>query len=180
MWAQVTTSSITGLVKGSNGDALVGATISATHEPTGTVYRTSSRAGGRFDIQNIAPGGPYTIKVSYVGFDELTQPNVIVTLGESFDLQAELLVSSRQLTEVVVSGTRAGTVKTGAATNFSRRVIQNTPNIGRSITGLTRNTPQANGNSFAGMSNRYNNITIDGALFNNNFGRSGDGMIPGR
>ena len=62
--AQVTTSSITGIIKGSNGDALVGATVTATHEPTGTVYRTSSRAGGRFDIQNVAPGGPYTIKVS--------------------------------------------------------------------------------------------------------------------
>lgn len=179
VFAQVTTSNITGLARGSNGDVLVGATVSATHEPTGTNYRTTSRAGGRFDIQNIAPGGPYTIKVSYVGFDELTQNDIYIPLGETFDLQAELLVSARQLTEVVVSGTRAGTLKTGAATSFSRRVIQNTPNIGRSITGLTRTTPQANGNSFAGMSNRYNNITIDGALFNNNFGRSGDGMIPG-
>ena len=44
---------------------------------------------------------------------------------------------------------------------------------------MTRTTPQANGNSFAGMNYRYNNITIDGALFNNNFGRSGDGQIPG-
>jgi hypothetical protein len=177
--AQVTTSNITGTVKGSNGDALTGATVAATHEPTGTVYRTTSRAGGRFDIQNIVPGGPYNIKVSYVGFDELTQPNINIPLGETYDLQAELIITNKQLTEVVVSGTRAGTLKTGAATNFSRRVIQNTPNIGRSITGLTRNTPQANGNSFTGMNNRYNNITIDGALFNNNFGRSGDGMIPG-
>ena len=179
IFAQVTTSNITGLVKGSNGDALVGATIAATHVPTGTNYRTTSRAGGRFDIQNVAPGGPYAIKVSYVGFDDLTQNNINIPLGETYDLQAELILSNRQLTEVVVSGTRAGTAKTGAATNFSRRVIQNTPNIGRSITGLTKSTPQANNNGFAGMSWRYNNITIDGALFNNNFGRSGDGLIPG-
>lgn len=179
MMAQVTTSNITGSIKGSNGDALVGASVTATHEPTGTVYRTTSRAGGRFDIQNVAPGGPYSIKVSHVGFDELTRSDINIPLGETFDLQAELLLANRQLTEVVVSGTRAGTAKTGAATSFSRRQIQNTPNIGRSIAGLTKTTPQANGNSFAGMSNRYNNITIDGALFNNNFGRSGDGMIPG-
>lgn len=177
--AQVTTSNITGIIKGSNGDALVGASVTATHEPTGTTYRTTSRAGGRFNIQNIAPGGPYNIKVSYVGFDELAQSDVNIPLGETYDLQAELLIADKQLTEVVVSGTRAGTLKTGASTSFSRRVIQNTPNIGRSITGLTRNTPQANGNSFAGMNSRYNNITIDGALFNNNFGRSGDGLVPG-
>ena len=74
--AQVTTSNITGSIRGSNGDPLVGASVTATHEPTGTVYRTTSRSAGRFDIQNIAPGGPYTIKITFVGFDELTQKDI--------------------------------------------------------------------------------------------------------
>ncbi len=178
--AQVTTSSIGGQVKAANGDALVGATVVATHEPTGTVYRTVSRTGGRFDIQNVAPGGPYSIKVTYVGYGEFSRGDIMVPLGERFDLQAELAASNQQLSELVVTTARRGTTeKTGASTNFSRRQIQNTPNIGRSITGLTKTTPQANGNSFAGSNYRYNNITIDGALFNNNFGRSGDGQIPG-
>jgi hypothetical protein len=179
-FAQVTTSSISGTAKAANGDPLVGATIVATHVPTGTVYRTISRTGGLFDIQNIAPGGPYTLNVTYVGYGEFTRSDIMIPLGERFDITAELTSSSQQLSEVVVaSSARGGTEKTGASTSFSRRQIQNTPNIGRSITGLTRTTPQANGNSFAGMNYRYNNITIDGALFNNNFGRSGDGQIPG-
>lgn len=178
--AQVTTSSISGTAKATNGEALVGATVVATHEPTGTVYRTLTRTGGRFDIQNVAPGGPYTIRISFVGFGEFARRDIMIPLGERFDLPAELSSSSQQLSEVVVSATsRGATEKTGASTNFSRRQIQNLPNISRSITGLTRTTPQANGNSFAGMNYRYNNITIDGALFNNNFGRSGDGQIPG-
>jgi hypothetical protein len=179
-FAQVTTSSISGIAKAVNGDPLVGATVVATHVPTGTTYRTITRTGGIFDIQNIAPGGPYTLNVTYVGFGEFSRTDIMIPLGERFDITAELSSSSGQLSEVVVaSSSRGGTEKTGASTSFSRRQIQNTPNISRSITGLTRTTPQANGNSFAGMNFRYNNITIDGALFNNNFGRSGDGQIPG-
>src|SRR5688572_26933172 len=105
MMAQVTTSNLSGSVKGANGDALVGASVTATHEPTGTTYRTTSRAGGRFDVQNVTPGGPYNVKVTYVGFNELTQSNINIPLGETFDLQAEMILATTQLTEVVVSGT---------------------------------------------------------------------------
>jgi len=66
--AQVTTSSISGTAKAANGEALVGATVVATHEPTGTVYRTITRTGGLFDLQNVTPGGPYTIRITFVGF----------------------------------------------------------------------------------------------------------------
>ena len=47
---QVTTSSITGSVKDKNGNPVEGATISATHEPSGTVYETISRSQGLFDL----------------------------------------------------------------------------------------------------------------------------------
>ena len=178
--AQVTTSSISGTAKAANGEPLVGASVVATHVPTGTVYRSLTRAGGRFDLPNVAPGGPYTVQLSYVGYGEFTRTDIMVPLGETFNVPAELSSTNQQLSEVVVSTTaRGATEKTGASTNFSRRQLQVTPNISRSITALTRITPQANGNSFAGMNYRYNNITVDGALFNNNFGRSGDGQIPG-
>ncbi|HET7896043.1 MAG TPA: carboxypeptidase-like regulatory domain-containing protein, partial [Flavisolibacter sp.] len=171
--AQVTTSSITGSVKSAAGEPLVGATVTATHIPTGTVYTAVSRAGGRFDMQNVAPGGPYTIKASFVGYSEFNRTDINIPLGERFEVSVDLSASNQQLQELVISTRKAGVEKTGAATNFSRRQLQNLPNISRSITSVTRATPQSNGNSFAGMNYRYNNITIDGALFNNNFGRSG-------
>jgi hypothetical protein len=178
--AQVTTSNMTGVVKNEKGEELAGATITLRHEPTGSVFTVVSRAGGRFDVNNIPPGGPYNVKVSYVGYTDFTRGDINIPLGEKFDLQATLAGAGVELQAVTISaGRRNTTVKTGASTNISNRLVQNLPNVSRSLTNLTRLTPQSNGNSFAGMNNRYNNITIDGSLFNNNFGRGGDGMIPG-
>lgn len=178
-FGQVTTSSISGIVVSDKSDPLTGASIEAVHQPTGSKYTTISGTGGRFFIPNIVPGGPYTITVTFVGLTTFTKSDVYVPLGDKFDVSVELSSSGKQLETVVVSATRSAVVKTGAATNVNTRQIQNLPNIGRSLTGVTKVTPQSNGNSFAGMNYRYNNITIDGALFNNNFGRSGDGLIPG-
>ena len=67
MMAQVTTSSITGSVKAANGEYLVGATITATHTPSGTVYTTIAKKGGDFNMQGLRVGGPYTVKIDFTG-----------------------------------------------------------------------------------------------------------------
>lgn len=178
--AQVTTSNMSGVVKNDKGEPLVGATITLKHVPTGASFNVASRNGGVFDINNIPPGGPYSVKVSFIGFSDFTRDEIHIPLGERFDLQTTLLPANAELQVVTVSAARRGaTEKTGASTNISNRAVQNLPNITRNLTNLTRITPQSNDNGFAGMNKRYNNITIDGSLFNNNFGRSGDGMIPG-
>lgn len=178
-WSQVTTSSISGVVVTETKDPLVGASVVVVHEPTGSKYTTISQGGGRFFIPNIAPGGPYTITATFVGLTEYKKSDITVPLGDKFDISIELVSATKELEAVVVSGTRSGIQKTGASTNISRRQVLNVPNPARTLTGLTKLTPQSNGNSFAGMNQRYNNITIDGSVFNNNFGRSGDGMVPG-
>jgi hypothetical protein len=70
------------------------------------------------------------------------------------------------------AGTFAGS-RTGAATKVGAEAIAAFPTISRTITDFTRLTPQSSGSSFAGMDNRYNNITIDGSYFNNSFGLAG-------
>jgi len=176
---QVTTSSMSGVVSDEKNTPLVGATIVITHTPTGSKYTTLSQSGGYFSFPNIVPGGPYTMSVSYVGLAEYKRTDINVPLGDKYDISVQLTSSAKELETVVISGRKSNVIKTGAATSITRTQILNTPNISRSLTGLTKLTPQSNGNSFAGMNNRYNNITIDGSVFNNNFGRSGDGMVPG-
>ena len=113
--AQVTTSSISGTVKDKGGNALEGATITATHTPTGTVYQTLSKKGGVFTIPNARIGGPYKLTVVFVGQKTYEVEGFNLSLGEPYDLKVEMGDDVKQITEVVVTGgKRRGTVeKTG-------------------------------------------------------------------
>ena len=178
--AQVTTSSINGAVKDASGKVLEGATIVATHTPSGTVYNTISKKLGVFNLPSVRIGGPYKLVVNYVGFGTLTVDNIYLELGEPYFVNAVMNVAETTLSGVVVTGKRSklGTDKTGASTNVGQRQIATLPTISRSITDFTRLTPQANGTSFAGRDGRYNSIQVDGANLNNNFGLSSS-PLPG-
>jgi outer membrane receptor protein involved in Fe transport len=180
LMAQVTTSGISGTVRNTNNEPMVGATISATHQPTGTVYRTSSLTQGVFNIVNMIPGGPYLFEVSFVGYQNYRQDSITLALGENTRLDVAISSSSSTLQEVVVTGVASTRRKTGASTNIGRQQIATLPTLSRSLQDFTRLTPQANGNSFGGMNNRFNNITIDGAVNNDVFGLSGSGTPGGQ
>lgn len=177
VWAQgVTTSSITGKITSSNGEALPGATVTAVHEPSGTRYGTATMTDGRYNIPGMRIGGPYTVTISFVGYETQKIENVSLTLGVAANLNVSLKEEGTQLGEVVVTADRTGVFssdRTGAATSIGRESINALPTISRRIGDFTRLTPQARGNSFAGQDNRLNNITVDGSYFNNSFGLAG-------
>ena len=176
--AQVTTSSMSGKITDGN-ESLIGATVQAVHTPSGTNYGTVTNPDGRFTIQGMRPGGPYTITVSYVGYVAQQFNNITISLGETYSLNATLKESSASLTEVMVMGTASKftTEKTGATTNVNNEQIQLLPSINRSISDIARISPYANGMSFAGSDGRSSNLTVDGANLNNNFGLSS--ALPG-
>ncbi|MDF2380476.1 TonB-dependent receptor [Nostoc ellipsosporum NOK] len=180
LFAQVTTSSITGTVKSSNGEALTGATITAIHTPSGTTYATIAKKDGVFNLVGLRIGGPYKVTVAFTGQQPQTFENVTLLLGESYNINAVLGTDEKELTGVVVTGRgrRAATEKKGLSTVVNNRQLTTLPTISRSITDFTRLTPQANGTSFGGRDGRYNNITFDGANLNNNFGLN-DNPLPG-
>lgn len=177
--AQVTTSNINGVVLDSTGSTLEGATITAVHLPSGTVYTTVSGRGGVYAISNARIGGPYQIKFDFVGFTSEVVDGVNLILGEPYALNAVMGIDAKNLSTLVITGTRTGAVdKTGMSTNIGQRQLSSLPTISRSLTDFTRLTPQANGNSFGGRDGRYNNLQVDGANLNNNFGLSTD-LLPG-
>jgi len=173
LYAQVTTAVLNGDVKSNTREALVGATVIATHLPSGTKYSTVSRAGGQYNIQNMRVGGPYLIEVSFVGHKAEKYENIFLQLGEPFLLNAELTSATAAMENVVVSSRRSSILnagRTGAVTNVGTRQINQLPTISRSLNDITRVTPQANGASVGGGNYRQNNFTVDGSDFNNSFG----------
>ena len=180
--AQITTSSMAGKVTldDQNGEEVIGATVVAVHEPSGTRYTTVTNTSGRFTIQGMRTGGPYEVTVSYIGFQPKTVKGIELQLAETYNLSVWLSEDATELAEVVVSGkaSKFAAEKTGASTNINNSQIANLPTVSRSITDVTRLSPYGgNGMSFAGSDGRTANFTVDGANFNNNFGLSSN--LPG-
>lgn len=183
--AQITTSGINGKVT-SKGEEVIGATITATHQPSGTIYRGLTNLDGRFTIQGMRVGGPYKVEIAYLGKQTKTFEGVMLHLGEVEDLSCKLEADAKELQEVVVVG-KAGLngTKTGAAQSLTSRQIADMPSITHGIADVARLNPQlttsSNGAmSFAGTNNRYNSFMIDGAMNNDVFGLTADGSNGGQ
>ena len=179
--AQVTTSALSGkVIMEDTKEEVIGATIQATHEPSGTKYAAVTNTSGRFTIQGMRNGGPYTVTVSYIGYDSKVFQGIELELAETYELNVRLNENTTELSEVVVSGkaSKFTAEKTGASTNINNRIIQELPTISRGIGDIVKLSPYYGGsNSFAGSSGRSSNFTLDGANLNNNFGLSSD--LPG-
>jgi hypothetical protein len=175
-FAQQTTSSISGTVVDEKGLPLPGVTITALHTPTGTNYATVSRVDGRYNLPNLRIGGPYTVTFSFIGFNSKVENDVTLSLGQEFRIDTKLLPTSTSLSEVRVVSTQNKVInnsRTGSQEIITRNQIDRLPTINRSIQDYTKLTPSSNGNSFGGRNGNGNNVTVDGALFNNSFGLSG-------
>ncbi|MCE5179161.1 MAG: TonB-dependent receptor [Porphyromonadaceae bacterium] len=177
--AQITTSSMSGRVSDAEG-AVIGATVIATHQSSGTTYGAVTNLEGRFNLNGMRVGGPYTVEVSYIGYGTSTTNNITLSLGENYVLNVVLSEEATSLDEIVVTAlrTKFSTEKTGAVTNITNDQIANLPTVSRSIMDVTRLSPYGgNGMSFGGTDGRTANFTVDGANFNNNFGLSD--RLPG-
>jgi hypothetical protein len=180
VYSQVTNSGMNGTVTSGSGEALPGATVVAVHEPSGTQYGAVTNSEGRFNLQGMRPGGPYSVKVSFVGYSTATYTDITLYLGESFILNAQINESAVEVAEVTIVGSRPSkfsTTKTGATTNISNEQLNSVPSIDRSIRDIAQISPYSNGMGFAGGDGRSTNFTVDGANFNNNFGLSSS--LPG-
>ena len=161
------------------------ATVVVTNLATGVSKRTSSDSNGIFSVGNLKPGGPYKITISKSGYATETLDNVYLTVSETAKLSVAM-VSTADIDDVVVTGTRSASVQTSLA--VTAEDITKIPSIERSISdyvkrdsrifveGTSRNATI----SVSGTNNRYNNFTVDGVEQNDQLGLNANGFPSDR
>ena len=184
--AQVTTSALSGIVLDNERKPLAGATVTALHTPSGSRYGTAAGTDGRFTIQGMRTGGPYTVELSFVGFRTAIIDGIMLELGSTLDI-SEILEPDTDIEAVTVAVTTHRTfdnAKTGAATNLNADAIARIPTVSRSIDDIVSLSPLAHsaktgGISFGGENNRYNSFNIDGLPSNDIYGLTSTGTNAG-
>ena len=181
--AQVTTSGINGIVTANN-EEVIGATVSAKHVPSGSVYRAVTNMNGRYTITGMRSGGPYEVEVSYIGYQTKKFTGIQLSLGQNTVVDVVLTEGSEMLQEVEIVASARNTMRSdrsGAVTNVNGEQMAAVPTVGRSMTDIMKLTPQsssASGMAIGGGNYRQSSITVDGAAFNNAFGL-GSSPLPG-
>jgi hypothetical protein len=181
--AQVTTATLSGIVRDSKGEGLISATVTVEYPDAGIKQILTTKADGRFTVPNLRVGGPYRVTVNHVSHKEEVSENIFLELGLNNTIEFSLQDKTTELSNVTVSSTSRifDNKRTGASTNINNRLIKSLPTINRSADDYLRLTPSAaanyNGISFAGRNGQYNNYSLDGAVFNNPFGL--DAPTPG-
>src|ERR1700694_3778309 len=133
--AQETTATLSGTVNDVKCAPVRGASISLVHEPTGTQAGTQTNSKGIFVIPNLKPGGPYTIRISFVGFEEQKFDNVNLSLGNNPELRIDLKTNEKTLQEVIVQTARR---PASNGLTVGRQQLNTLPTLGRSLSDFTR------------------------------------------
>ncbi|WP_394749450.1 TonB-dependent receptor [Spongiimicrobium salis] len=145
------------------------ATVQITDTETNYTYGAVSQENGFYIINNLAPSNKYQITISFIGFQTITEDNIIINLGNVTVKNFILYEENVALDEVVLTSSIIKQ-KNGNETVLGKKQLQATPTINRSIQDLTKNLPENNLNSFGGASNRFNNLNIDGIANNDIIG----------
>jgi hypothetical protein len=184
--SQATTGIIRGTVTDPAGAAVNGATVVLRETQTGFQRQVSSNERGIF-VASLLPLGSYDVTARAVGFSEVRRTGVRVSVGETVNLNLQLAAVTLQA--VVVEATQAVVEanKVESSTRLPEVAVQRLPNNGRNYLNLTTLTPgvaivqgpDGDEISIAGQKGIHNNVSVDGADFNNPFfGEQRGGQRP--
>jgi hypothetical protein len=190
VYAQDTTSGVTGRVVDAKGAPVAGAKVKIVHVPSGTTSNATTDASGRFIAQGLRVGGPYHIEAQGTGIKEIDADNVFLNLAETatVNLSETSAAAETRLEGVTVTANAAQLAvfnadNKGLATNISRTQLEAATNADASFQNIARLDPRisitdrdagaisANGKNF-----RYNCITVDQVNAGDPFGLESNGL----
>ena len=182
----VTTGAVSGRVLSDSGVPLP-ASISVVNLATGAASRATASRDGRYLVQGLEVGGPYSVTARHPGFVPQMRDGQMLTLSQNLTLDFRLerqtfilsTVSVTTETDPIMSSDR-----TGAATVISDSALRRLPSLNRTFTDFVILSPEVSdagpGLSGAGVNNRINSIQIDGASENDLFGLGDTGQPGGQ
>jgi outer membrane receptor protein involved in Fe transport len=183
----VTTGGVNGFVTDSAGNPLEGATISITNTTTGFATRTISRDAGRYNLPALEVGGPYTLEARRIGYSPATRTNIYVQLSQANRVDIRLQPQATRISELEIRATTGEIIaptSTGTKTTVSQQALERSATTTRNLVDFTRAAPQVSssgpGFSGGGMSNRMNNVQIDGVTERDVFGLGSTGQPGGQ
>lgn len=181
--AQETTSSVRGEVITAAGAPIPGATVVITHIPTGSQSQAVTNANGAFSASGLRVGGPYTVSVNAQDYRSAKVEDINLGLGAPTNVEIPLEAEGASADTIVVTAARTRTAGTGPATGFSADQIAGIATVTRDIRDIMRRDPlvaldptNSNAPQIAGQNNRYNNFSIDGVNFRDEFGLNASGL----
>ncbi len=182
---------ITGVIEGTvydpTGAPLGGAAVAVKNTATNYEQALTTNREGRFRALRL-PAGPYRITISAQGFATLVREGIDLSVGQTVSLSLKTeLASVKQ--EVTVSGEApvVETARVEGVTRIDKRAVENLPNNGHNFLDFTKLTPGVatvqgpDGDELTinGQKGIQNNISVDGADFNNPFfGEQRGGQRP--
>ncbi|MEJ7811237.1 MAG: TonB-dependent receptor [Gemmatimonadaceae bacterium] len=184
----VTSGAISGLVLDDQGQPVDAAQVQIIQRATGYTTSTLSKDDGRFYVQGLEVGGPYSVLIRRIGFSPLDRNDLRISLGQNLALTFRLVRQAAVLNEVTVQGSAEdptfSPTRTGIGTTLSDSALRRLPTLNRNFTDFVTLTPQIStsgpGLSGAGSNHRYNNIQIDGTSENDLFGLGTTGQPGGQ
>nr|WP_266369413.1 carboxypeptidase regulatory-like domain-containing protein [Tellurirhabdus rosea] len=162
--AQTTQASIAGVITETNKSPLAGATVQVRNESTGFTTGTVTNAKGEYLFKELPLGGPYTVKVTFIGFGEQKRTGYALNQGDAVRVNLSMQEDNQTLevVQVVASGLKNKVENFGAATTISARSIATLPVNGRNFTSLMDLSPLSRGGNLSGQLGSSTNYTIDG------------------
>src|ERR1700692_3954896 len=119
--AQVTTATLSGTVKSKDGTPLSGATVKIIFADAGINKTFLSKSDGSFVVPNLRVGGPYSVLVSFTGFNPVTESNISLELGRNTDVALIMEPNTVSLSNVTITAKSKifDNQRTGPSTNIS-------------------------------------------------------------
>jgi hypothetical protein len=169
--AQERFGTLTGTVMDAQGGAIPGVSVTATNVQTGEIREFVSDANGRYFVPDMLPGR-YNVRFTLTGFATVERTDILVLLGRSFELDAEMRVGGvTETVQVVAETPLVDTRSTMIAHNVTAEEFDTLPK-GRSFQSVAMTAPSVNngiiegGLQVNGASGAENQFTVDGVATN--------------